>query len=133
MNPMIFVNLPVKDLGRATTFYQELGFTRNPQFSDENASCMVISDAIYVMLLVEPFFSTFTTKPVADATRSTETILALSAEDRAAVDRLADAALAAGGVSDTETMDEGSMYLRGFQDLDGHQWEVTWMDMSAAQ
>ena len=131
MSRMIFVNLPVKDLAKSVEFFARLGFPANPQFSDENASSIVISDTISAMLLTEPFFKTFTKKAVADATQSTEVIVALSADSRQEVDELVDKAFAAGAQSANETMDEGPMYGRSFQDLDGHLWEVMYMDMSA--
>lgn len=131
MATMIFVNLPVKDLAKATEFYTALGFTQNAQFSDQNASSFAISDTIHVMLLVEPFFKTFTSKEIVDATKATEAIVALSAESREGVDELVEKAFAAGAKKSNETMDQGFMYGRSFQDLDGHLWEVVYMDMSA--
>ncbi|AOS64990.1 putative lactoylglutathione lyase [Actinoalloteichus hymeniacidonis] len=125
----VFVNLPVRDLGVSTGFYQALGFVVNPQFSDENATCIVISEEIYVMLLVHPFFATFTTKDVADATTDTEVITALSVDSRAEVDRLVDKALASGGSTAMSPMEDAPMYLRSFQDPDGHQWEIVYMEM----
>ncbi|MGP4111269.1 VOC family protein [Streptomyces sp. 4N509B] len=133
MSRMIFVNLPVKDLERSKAFFTELGFSFNPEFSDENAACLVISDTIFAMLLVEPFFRTFTQKEIADAGSSTEAIIALSAESRQEVDDIADRALAAGGKQVMEPNDQGFMYGRSFEDLDGHHWELMWMDQSAAQ
>lgn len=133
MSTKIFVNLPVKDLTKSTAFFTELGFSFNPQFSDENAGCMVISDDIYAMLLVEPFFKAFTKKEIVDATKSTEAILALGVESRQRVDELADTAIEAGGQPANDPMDEGFMYGRSFQDLDGHIWEVMHMDETAAQ
>ncbi|WP_062214217.1 VOC family protein [Streptomyces sp. NBRC 109706] len=131
MSTMVFVNLPVADLERSKEFFTKLGYSFNPQFSDENAACLVISDTIYAMLLVKPFFKTFTKKEITDATTHTEVIVALSADSREAVDELADRALAAGGQQTMDPMSEGPMYGRSFQDLDGHQWEVIWMDPSA--
>ncbi|MCF6522699.1 VOC family protein [Streptomyces sp. JJ36] len=137
MSKMIFVNLPVQDLERTRAFFTALGFTFNPQFSDENALGMVIDEdnGIHAMLLLEPFFKTFTPKgkEIADATRTTETIIALSAESRAEVDDLAERALANGGSPANEPMDEGFMYGRSFQDPDGHVWEVVWMDPAAME
>lgn len=127
----IFVNLPVKDLGRSMDFFTELGFSFDQRFTDEKAACLVIDDNIYAMLLTEPFFRTFTKKEVADATRSTEAILALSVESRQRVDELVDRALTVGGRPSNETDDQGFMYGRSFQDPDGHLWEVFYMDMSA--
>ncbi|KAF4407325.1 MULTISPECIES: VOC family protein [Streptomyces] len=133
MATQIFVNLPVKDLQRSKDFWSALGYSANPQFSDENAASIVISDEIYVMVMTEPFFKTFTKKEIADATRTTEAINCLGVGSRAEVDRLVDAALAAGGSASNETMEEGPMYGRSFQDPDGHLWEVVYMDMSAMQ
>jgi predicted lactoylglutathione lyase len=130
---MIFVNLPVKDLDKSKQFFTELGFTINQQFTDENASTIVISDTIYLMLLVEPFFKTFTKKDIADATTSTEAIIALSADSRDAVDELVDKAIAAGAGPSNEPMDEGFMYARSFADPNGHLFEVMWMDPKAVQ
>jgi predicted lactoylglutathione lyase len=133
MATMIFVNLPVKDLNRSVDFFTKLGYTFNAQFTDENATCMVISDAIYVMLLVEPFFKTFTNKEIADATKSTEVIVSLSAESRDEVDALVRKAVDAGATTIKEPIDQGFMYGHGFQDLDGHLWETMWMDPAAVQ
>ncbi|MEU2821388.1 MULTISPECIES: VOC family protein [unclassified Streptomyces] len=133
MAQMIFVNLPVKDLETAKGFFAKLGYGTNPQFSDDKAACVVISDTIFVMLLTEPRFKDFTKKEIADASRTTEVILALSADSREKVDELADTALASGGSPAGETQDLGFMYGRSFQDPDGHIWEVIWMDESAVQ
>jgi predicted lactoylglutathione lyase len=127
----IFVNLPVKDLARSVAFFERLGYTFDPRFTDENATCMVVGDDIFVMLLVEPYFETFTPKPIADATRSTEALVALSAPSREAVDRLVEAALAAGARRYREPEDRGFMYQWGFEDLDGHIWAHIWMDPAA--
>ncbi|MGW7517358.1 VOC family protein [Streptomyces sp. NPDC054796] len=133
MSTKIFVNLPVKDLPKSKDFFTALGFSFDPQFSDDNAGCLVISEDIYAMLLVEPFFQSFTQKEVADATKSTEAILCLGVESRERVDDLVDKALASGGSASNETQDHGFMYGRSFQDPDGHLWEVVHMDMDAAQ
>jgi uncharacterized protein len=132
MSRMIFVNLPVQDLDRSVAFFRGLGFTFNEQFTDRNATCMEVSDQACVMLLVRPFFATFTTKDVADAAASTEAILAVSARSRAEVDTLVDRALALGGAVAKQPSDEGFMYGRSFYDPDGHAWEVMWMDPAAA-
>jgi len=132
MSTEIFVNLPVKDLGKSTDFFTALGFSFNPHFTDENAGCLVISDDIYAMLLVEPFFKTFTKKDIADATKTTEAIVALGVESRERVDELVDKALVAGGLPSNDTHDHGFMYERSFQDPDGHLWEV-YMDPTAVQ
>lgn len=131
MATQIFVNLPVRDLEKSKAFFKALGYANNPQFTDENAACIVVSDTIYVMLLVEPFFQGFTRKAIADARTHTEVILCLSADTRAGVDALADKAIAAGGSVTLEAKDYGFMYQRSFQDLDGHQWEVVHMDGGA--
>ena len=133
MPTQIFVNLPVKDLERSKAFYSALGYPTNPQFSDENATNVVISDTIYLMLLVEPFFKGFTHREVADATITTEVIVALSADSREAVDELVDAAFAAGAGKSQEPSDQGFMYVRSFADPDGHLFEVMWMDPAAIQ
>ncbi|WP_309122605.1 VOC family protein [Paenibacillus sp.] len=129
----IFVNLPIKDLKRTTEFFSSVGFEFNPQFTDEKATCMVIGDNIFAMLLVEEYFATFTKKDLANAHKTTEVILALSAESREQVDAIVDKALAAGGKASNEPQDHGFMYVRSFEDIDGHQWEVMWMDPSAIQ
>ena len=132
MSRQIFVNLPIKNMERSKAFFSALGFSFNPQFTNEQGACMVISDSIYAMLLIEPFFQTFTRKPVADATKSTEVLICLSCESRAEVDSLVKKALAAGGTSPNAPQDHGFMYGHGFQDLDGHIWELMYMDPNAA-
>ena len=126
----IFVNVAVKDLDRSVEFFEELGFTFDPRFTDEQATCMIVSDEAFVMLLVENRFKDFTKKELADPTTQTEAILAVSAESREGVDALADKALAAGGTPANDPMDMGFMYGRSFHDPDGHLWEVIWMDPS---
>lgn len=133
MSTKIFVNLPVRDLEKSRAFFSSLGYSFDAQFSDENAACLVISDDIFAMLLVEPYFRTFTKREVADSRTTTEAIIALSAESRAQVDDLADRALAAGGEPAGDPQDHGFMYGRGFYDLDGHHWEFMWMDPSAVE
>ena len=130
---MIFVNLPVTDLDASKKFFTDLGYTINPQFSDENAASVVISDTIVAMLLTKPFYATFTKKEIADATKTSEVLVALSAESREKVDELVDKALALGGSPSGETQDMGFMYGRSFDDLDGHTWEIIWMDPSAIE
>lgn len=127
----IFVNLPVKDLARTREFFSRLGYSFDSQFSNEKAACLVISEDIFVMLLTEPFFQSFTKKGIADAGTSTEVMIALSADSREAVDELADKALSAGGRSAGEPQDHGFMYARSFYDPDEHHWEVVWMDPAA--
>jgi uncharacterized protein len=133
MPTKIFVNLPVKDLDRSKTFFDKLGFSFNPQFTDDTAACMVISDDIYAMLLTHKKFKEFTKKDIADATRVTEVLIALTRDSRAEVDSLADAALAAGGRPARAPKDHGFMYERAIEDLDGHIWEIFWMDPGAIQ
>ena len=133
MPQMIFINLPVTDLPRATAFYESIGATKNEMFCDGTASCMVFSDTIFVMLLTHEKFSQFTTKTIADAKASCEVMLCLSADSRNAVDALITKAAKAGGVGDPgPKQDHGFMYGRSFEDLDGHIWEAVWMDMEAA-
>jgi len=132
MKRQIYVNLPIKNMERSQAFFASLGFSFNPQFTNEQGACMVVADDIYVMLLVEPFFQTFTAKPVADATKSTEVLVCLSCESRAEVDALVAKARAAGGTVPRAPQDHGFMYGHGFDDLDGHTWELVYMDPSAA-
>ncbi|MFN8393707.1 MAG: hypothetical protein U0176_03440 [Bacteroidia bacterium] len=127
-----FVNLPVRDLQTSIQFFSALGFSFNPQFTDEKATCMIISEEAFVMLLVEPFFQTFTKKRISNAFEATEVLVALSVDSREAVDTMVSQALAGGGSTYSDPMDLGFMYQRAFQDLDGHQWEVIWMDPNAA-
>ncbi len=128
MSHQLFVNLPVENLDRSVEFFAALGFSFNPKFTDENAVCLVISEHIQVMLLTKPFFSGFTKKPVADARATTETLLALSCESRDEVGAMVAKAVAAGAATPVEPKDYDFMYQHGFEDLDGHQWEVFWMD-----
>jgi len=128
MATKIFVNLPVKDLKRSMAFFTALGYAFNPQFTDENAACMIISDDIHAMLLVESFFKTFTKKAIVDAKNSTEVLVALSHDAREDVDRIVNAAVAAGGRTYSEPTDHGFMYQWGFEDPDGHIWEHFWMN-----
>ena len=135
MNRMIFVNLPVADLERSKAFYEAVGATNEPKFSNEAAAMMRFSDEVNVMLLTHDFYRTFTTKEIPDAHRSAQVLLCLSAESRGAVDAQVEAAKAAGGVIDpTPTQDMGGMmYGRSFEDPDGHHWEPMWMDARAAE
>ena len=130
MSTQIFVNLPVKDLDRSVAFFTKLGYTFNPQFTDENATCMIVSDNIFVMLLVEKFFLTFTNKSLCDTKSSREVILALSFDNRARVDELIAIAVAA-GATPGEPRDLGFMYQQSYEDLDGHLWELFHMDPQA--
>jgi uncharacterized protein len=129
----IFVNLPIKNMERSKAFFGALGFTFNPQFTNEQGACMVIEDgSIYAMLLVEPFFQTFTKKAIADASKTTEVLLCLSCKSREEVDGVVKKAIAAGGSAPNAPQDHGFMYGHGFQDLDGHIWELMYMDPNAA-
>lgn len=133
MAKMIFVNLPVADLARATVFYQAVGAEKNEQFSDGTASCMVFSETIYTMLLTHEKFRQFTPKKIADARTSSEVLICISADSRDAVDVMVGKAQAAGGAVDPgPKQDYGFMYGRSFEDPDGHIWEVMWMDVAAA-
>ncbi|MET9152367.1 VOC family protein [Streptomyces griseoflavus] len=130
---MIFVNLPVADLDASKKFFTGLGYSIDPRFSDENTASVVISDTIIVMLLTRQKYAEFTKKEIVDATRSSQVLLALSAESREKVDELVEKALAAGGSTAGGTQDLGFMYGRSFDDLDGHTWEVAWMDPAALE
>lgn len=133
MSKMIFVNLPVTDLRASMAFYKALGFENKPQFTDDTAACMVWSEAIYVMLLTHDKWRTFTSRPIPSA-GSSEVMLALSCDDREAVDKLNDLAAANGGTADINPkQDLGFMYNRNLADLDGHVWEMMWMDPTAMQ
>jgi predicted lactoylglutathione lyase len=129
----IFVNLPVRDLKKTMAFFSALGFSFNRQFTDDKAACMVISDEAYAMLLTEPFFKTFTKREVCDTNRATEALIALSCESRAEVDLLVTTALANGGSPAMPSQDHGFMYGHSFYDVDGHHWEVLWMDPAFVQ
>jgi len=131
-NQQIFVNLPVKDLPRSRAFFAGLGYGFNEGFSNEQAACMVVSDNIFVMLLVHPFFQGFTKKPIADAHAGTEVLLCLSCSSKAEIDELVAKALAGGGKAPNAKQDHGFMVSHGFEDLDGHVWELVWMDPNAA-
>ncbi|MBI3382703.1 MAG: VOC family protein [Aquabacterium sp.] len=128
----IFVNLPVKDLPRSKAFFEALGLKFNPRFTNEHGASLEIAENIYAMLLVEPFFQGFTKLPICDAKKATEVLIALSCDSREEVQAMVSKAVAAGGTTPNEPKDHGFMYQHGFADLDGHQWEVFYMDMSAA-
>ncbi len=131
MAKQIFINLPIRDLARSKAFYEAIGAVNNPQFSDDTGACMVLSDTIFVMLLTHPKWASFTKKPISDAHQASEVMLALSADDRQAVDTMVDKAGAHGGKADVNpAQDHGFMYGRSFEDLDGHIWETFFMDMS---
>lgn len=134
MSKLIFVNLPVADLPKSIAFYEAIGATLNPQFTDETAACMVFSETIHVMLLTHPKYSQFTQKPIADAHATSEVLICVSADSRDDVDAMTEKAEKAGGKPDVgPKQDYGFMYGRSFDDLDGHHWEVMWMDMAAVQ
>ncbi len=126
----IFVNLPVKDLKKSVEFFTQLGYKFNAQFTDENATCMIVDENIFVMLLVESFFKTFMPKEICDTSKQAEVLIALSFDSREAVDAMVKQAIAAGGTTYREPQDHGFMYQHGFQDLDGHIWEIFFMDPS---
>ena len=126
----MFVNLPVKDLKKSIGFFMKLGFTFNPQFSDETATCMIVSEDIFVMLLTHDKFKSFTPKAICDATKSTEVLVCLSCESRENVDDMVRKAVDAGGTTYNQPQDHGFMYGHGFQDLDGHIWELIYMRSS---
>jgi len=128
MTKQIFVNLPVKDLNKTIKFFSKIGFKFNPQFTDENATCMIIGENIFAMLLVEKFFKTFIKKEIADTTKSTEVLLGISVDSKKEVDEMVQKAVKAGGKEPREAQDHGWMYGRSFEDLDGHIWEVFHMD-----
>lgn len=128
----LYLNLPVHDLGAAMRFFAALGFTFDPRFSNDQGACMIVSRQAYVMLLQRPFFQTFTPRALCDTRRDVEGLFAFDAESRAAVDALFETALAAGATEARAAVDHGFMYARSFFDLDGHQWEVLWMDTAAA-
>ncbi len=124
----IFVNLPIKDLNKSVEFFTWLGFTFDPHFTDKNATCMILGENMYVMLLVEEFFKTFIPNSIADFSKSTESIVSLFVESRAKVDQMVDSAIKAGGKELRKPQDQANMYVRSFQDLDGHLWEIFYMD-----
>ena len=129
----MFVNLAVRDLEKSKDFFSSLGFTFNPKFTDQNAACMIVGDDAFVMLLAVPFFKTFTRRELCDTTRQTEGLFALSCDSREEVDTLVKQAMAAGATHAMDPTDHGFMYGWSFSDLDGHPWEVFWMDPAAAQ
>ncbi len=132
MATKIFVNLPVKDLNKSKEFFNKIGFSINPQFTDETAACVVISEDIFAMILTHEKFKEFTKKEIADATKTTEVLTCLSSDSKEKVNEMVDKAIAAGATEARDPMDYGFMYARSFNDPDGHIWEVMWMDMNAA-
>ena len=132
MHKQIFVNVAVADLPKSKAFFESLGLAFNPQFTNEQGACLVLGDNIFAMLLVKDFFKTFTGKPLVDPREATEMLLCLSCESRAEVDAIVAKAVAAGGTAPRAPQDHGFMYGHGFEDLDGHIWELSYMDMAAA-
>ena len=130
MSTMLFVNVPVTDLQASMAYYKAQGFDHNPQFTDDTAACIVISDTIYVMVLTHEKFAQFSSKPIPDRKTETGALYALSRDSREAVDQIAEAGIKAGGTETRDVMDYGFMYSRAVADLDGHTWEYVWMDMS---
>ena len=130
MATKIFVNLPVKNLNKTIEFFTKLGFKFNPQFTDENATCMIVGEDIFIMLLIENFFKTFTKKQISDTSKNTEVIVALSVEGREKVDQMINNAIRAGGRESREPQEHGWMYGRSFEDINGHIWEIIYMDES---
>lgn len=132
MATQIFVNLAVNDLNKSVAFFTKLGYSFNPKFTDEKATCMIISDTIYIMLLTRPFFQTFTKKEIIDAQKSLECSICISADSKDAVNEMVDKAAAAGATIPNPATDYGFMYQHSFADLDGHHWEFVWMDPNGA-
>jgi len=130
MKSQIFINLPVKDLARSFDFYTKMGFTNNPQFSDETAKCMVFSEEIFVMLITHDKFKTFITKPITDVSKTTSALLSISVESLDRVNEISDNAISAGGKEPIEAKDYGFMQQRTIEDPDGHIWEIFYMDMT---
>jgi predicted lactoylglutathione lyase len=128
MHKQIFINIAVEDLERSKAFFSALGFTFEPKFTDQNAACMIVGENIFTMLLVKPFFQTFTHKPLSDPAKTTEALICLSCDSRTEVDDLVAKALAAGGKAPREPQDYGFMYSHGFEDPDGHIWELAYMN-----
>lgn len=127
MHSQIFVNLPVKDLKKSIAFYTALGYTFNPQFTDDNATCMILGDNLFVMLLTEKFFSTFTSKGICDTAKATEVLTCVNCNSKQQVDDIVAKARAAGAKVPRQTQDHGFMYSHGYEDLDGHTWELIFM------
>lgn len=130
MEPKVFINLAVKDLKRSIEFFTKIGYTFNPMFTDETATCMIISEHIYAMLLTEEKFRSFTPKAIADTTKTQEALLSFSTDSREAVDEINRKAMAAGAINPSPVEDYGYMYSQGFEDPDGHVWNYFWMDIS---
>jgi uncharacterized protein len=130
MKTKIFLNLPVKDLNRSIAFFTQLGFSFNPKFTDDKATCLIIGENINAMLLLEEFYKTFTNKEICNAATTSEVLISISIETREEVDEIIEKAVKAGGSEYMETRDYGWMYQRTFLDIDGHHWEVFYMDES---
>lgn len=128
MTKKIFVNLPVKNLKKSVAFFTNLGYKFDPRYTDGNATCMIVAENIFVMLLVESFFRTFTKKELCDATKATEVLVCLAMDSRAAINDMVTKAVAGGGTTPSGSKDHGFMYQHGFQDLDGHLWELVYME-----
>ena len=133
MHQQIFVNLPIQDMARSKAFFTALGYHFDPRFTNDVGASLVLGDKLYAMLLVADFFKTFTHKAITDTSQSTEVLVCLSCESRGEVDALVAKALAAGGSAPRAPQDMGFMYSHGFEDLDGHTWELVYMDMAAAE
>jgi uncharacterized protein len=133
MASQIFLNLPVKNLDASVAFFTKMGYTFNAQFTNADATCMIVNEHIYVMLLVKKYFKTFVTKKIADAHKTVQMLVGLSFDSKEDVNKMVDAAIAAGAVEARDPLDHGFMYTRAFNDLDGHIWEMFWMDSSAVQ
>lgn len=133
MSKQVFINLPVADLPKSMAFFKALGFSHNPQFTDDTAACIVVSDTIFVMLLTHPKFRDFTPKAICDTTQSAEVLLCLSCESRSEVEDLVAKAVTAGGSTYAEPKDYGFMYQHSFADPDGHQWELIYMSAMPPQ
>ncbi|WP_243361402.1 VOC family protein [Fundidesulfovibrio terrae] len=132
MASQIFVNLPVKDLDKSMEFFTKLGFSFDPRFTAAKAACLILGENTFVMLLLEHFFKTFTKKEISDASKSTEVLIAINVDTREKVGELIQKAVEAGGSICMDPEDHGWMYGHGFADLDGHQWEILYMDINAA-
>jgi uncharacterized protein len=130
MNKKIFVNLPVKDLGESTEFFNKLGFSFNQDFTSDTGTAMVVSDDISIMLLTEEFFQTFSKKEIVDTSKYTEVLIALTVDSREEADLMVEKAIEAGGIAANEPYDYGWMYGTSFRDIDGHMWELTYIDAS---
>lgn len=133
MDTKIFVNLPVKDLNKTMGFFSQLGFKFNPQFTDQNAACMIIGEDAYIMLLVKPFFQTFIPKEISDATQNTEAIVSLTAGSKEEVNDIVNKAVEAGATTYRDPSEQEGMYSWGFQDVDGHIWDIFYMDPSVLE